>query len=266
MFMMTEEQVIAKFIELHDNPDSLTEEQLSQLLDDGQMHDLVMKMAFAKRMLKTKDEYTSQPDVDSEWAAFSATHSAELDALDEETYTPSKAHSLFSFFRYKNVAAIIIGILCFAGVSFATVHIIRHVIQSSKTTEPPVIDKEQIHPGGNSSYNVTNDGSDNLAESGQNDSIITDDDSKDNALPVMQVIPDSVPSEPHVFNNVKLESMLMDMSQFYKVELVFKNEHARNLRFHFVWNKKDPLDRVVEKLNNFETVDIVVENEKMMVR
>ncbi len=45
-----------------------------------------------------------------------------------------------------------------------------------------------------------------------------------------------------------------------------QNEQARQLRFYFVWKQDDSLQEVVEKLNMFEHVDIVIENNKLIVR
>jgi hypothetical protein len=46
----------------------------------------------------------------------------------------------------------------------------------------------------------------------------------------------------------------------------FENEAVRQLRFHFVWKRKDSLTRVVEKLNTFEAVNIGMEDNKLVVR
>ncbi len=45
-----------------------------------------------------------------------------------------------------------------------------------------------------------------------------------------------------------------------------ENGAARQLRFHFVWKREDSLDRVVEKLNTFEAVNIGMEDKTLVVR
>ena len=77
---------------------------------------------------------------------------------------------------------------------------------------------------------------------------------------------DTIPSEPCVFNNVPLDSMLTTIAAAHGVQVKFENDAVRELRFHFVWKRKDSLARVVEKLNTFEAVNIAQEDKKLVVR
>lgn len=69
-----------------------------------------------------------------------------------------------------------------------------------------------------------------------------------------------------IFDNVPLDTMLIEISSHYHVVVDFRRDEARQLRLHFVWRPDEGLDRVVERLNNFEAVNIVVEPEKLIVR
>ena len=60
--------------------------------------------------------------------------------------------------------------------------------------------------------------------------------------------------------------MLTEIANAYHVGIDFQNDEVRVLRFHFVWKREDSLVRIVEKLNTFETVNIAIENEKLIVR
>jgi len=80
------------------------------------------------------------------------------------------------------------------------------------------------------------------------------------------VVADTIPVEPYVFNNVPLDSMLTAIAAAHRVQVEFENEAARHLRFHFVWKREDSLSRVVEKLNTFEAVNIVEEDKTLLVR
>ena len=50
--MMTEEKRIEWLLELQDHPEQLTDEQLQQILADGEMRQLVKQLGFAKRAFK----------------------------------------------------------------------------------------------------------------------------------------------------------------------------------------------------------------------
>jgi hypothetical protein len=72
--------------------------------------------------------------------------------------------------------------------------------------------------------------------------------------------------EAHVFDNVRLDTMLIEMADYYHVAIEFERDEARQLRLHFVWKRNENLNRVVERLNNFEAVNIICEPEKLIVR
>ena len=88
------------------------------------------------------------------------------------------------------------------------------------------------------------------------------------SLPANTIKADIIQSEPYVFNNVPLDSMLTAIAVAHNMQVEFENEAARHLRFHFVWKRKreDSLSRVVEKLNTFEAVNIGMEDKKLVVR
>ena len=86
------------------------------------------------------------------------------------------------------------------------------------------------------------------------------------SLPADTVKTDTIPTEPYVFNNVPLDSMLTAIATAHGVGVEFENEAARELRFHFVWKREDSLSRVVEKLNTFEAVNIGMEDKTLVVK
>ena len=86
------------------------------------------------------------------------------------------------------------------------------------------------------------------------------------SLPTDTIKADTIPSEPCVFNNVPLDSMLTTIAAAHGVQVKFENDAVRELRFHFVWKREDSLARVVEKLNTFEAVNIAQEDKKLVVR
>ena len=86
------------------------------------------------------------------------------------------------------------------------------------------------------------------------------------SLPADTVKADTIPTEPYIFNNVPLDSMLTAIAAVHGVSVEFENDAARQLRFHFVWKREDSLLRVVEKLNTFEAVNIDMEDKTLVVR
>ena len=241
--MMTEEQRIEWLLELQEHPEQLTDEQLQQILADDEMRQLVEQLGFTKRAIKQSQLTNDTPDVDNEWEQFAASHAEELDALDRsaglgdacqsEHETSAKPLMIKRLFSQSKIAASFIGVLLASGIAFATIQIVRNI----KTSKPQTVKTEQaaaVSPAA--------------------------------SLPTDTIKADTIPSEPCVFNNVPLDSMLTTIAAAHGVQVKFENDAVRELRFHFVWKRKDSLSRVVEKLNTFEAVNIAQEDKKLVVR
>ena len=101
--MMTDRQLIERFLELQEHPEQVTDEQLKQALNDPEMHELLEQMAFTKRTLKNQELQTEMPDAEAEWKAFASKH-----------YSGGKSsndHSLFGMMRFSKIAATFIGVI-----------------------------------------------------------------------------------------------------------------------------------------------------------
>ena len=227
--MMTEEKRIEWLLDLQEHPERLTDEQLQQILEDDEMHQLVQQLGFAKRAFKHDALKNDTLDVDAEWEKFAASHAEELDALEEGGQKPRFALHLATH----KIAASFIGVLLASGIAFAAIQIVRN-ISTPKPQQPTTEQTTDIEP-------------------------IT-------SLPADTVKTDTIPTEPYIFNNVPLDSVLTAIATAHGVGVEFENDAARQLRFHFVWRREDSLTRVVEKLNTFEAVNIGIEDKTLVVR
>lgn len=248
------QQRIEWLLELQEHPEQLTDEQLQQILADGEMRQLVKQLGFAKRAFKHDALKNDTPDVEGEWEKFAASHSEELtnaaraegklactmpckeeedesqlEILDEGEYKPRlRAH-----LAPRKIAASFIGVLLASGIAFAAIQVVRN-ISTPKPQQPTTEQTTDINP-------VT-------------------------SLPADTVKADTISVEPYIFNNVPLDSMLTAIATAHGVGVEFENEAARHLRFHFVWKREDSLSRVVEKLNTFEAVNIGMEDKTLVVK
>ena len=238
--MMTEEQRIEWFLELQDHPEQITDEQLQQILADDEMRQLVQQLGIAKRAFKHDALKNDTPDVDAEWEKFAASHSEELEILDEgERLRVGDGMSGIHKPRFvlrlatHKIAASFIGVLLVSGIAFAAIQVVRN-INTPKPQLPMTEQTTNINPVA--------------------------------PLPADTVQADTIPVEPYIFNNVPLDSMLTAIAAAHGVGVEFENDAARQLRFHFVWKREDRLSRVVEKLNTFEAVNIGMEDKTLVVR
>ncbi|MBR5170660.1 MAG: DUF4974 domain-containing protein [Muribaculaceae bacterium] len=75
----------------------------------------------------------------------------------------------------------------------------------------------------------------------------------------------AVVTEPIVFDNLPLDQMLEKVAPHYGMQVEFRNEDARGLRFYFVWQPDEDLDAALERLNLFESVNISKEGNTIVV-
>ncbi len=157
----------------------------------------------------------------------------DLPSVPSSTTRLKTTPRLRAYLAPRKIAASFIGVLLASGIAFAAFQVVRNI----STPKPQLPSTEQA----TDKKPVT-------------------------SLPANTIKADIIQSEPYVFNNVPLDSMLTAIAAAYGVGVKFENESARELRFHFVWKREDSLDRVVEKLNTFEAVNIGMEDNKLVVR
>lgn len=224
--MMTDRQLIEQFLELQEHAEQMTDEQSQQALNDPDMHELLEQMAFTKRTLKYQELQSELPNAEAEWQAFAFKH-----------YSGGKSthdRSLFGMMRFSKIAATFIGVILAIGVSFATIHMIK----MANSPKPQTVQKEQP---------VSSKPSASLWEDTvENDSTVT--------------------IESIVFDNVPLEKILTEIANYYHVEVSLQNDDVRHLRFYFVWKQNDSLQEVIEKLNMFEQVNLIIEDGKLIIQ
>ena len=249
--MMTEEKRIEWLLELQEHPEQLTDEQLQQILADDEMRQLVQQLGFAKRAFKHDALKNDTPDVEGEWEKFAASHSEELEFLDEGEYKPR----LRAYLAPRKIAASFIGVLLASGIAFAAIQVVRYI--STPKPQQPTTEQTTIEP-------VTSLPTDTLwfRQDSKSQSTIE----PVTSLPADTVKADTIPVEPYIFNNVPLDSMLTAIAAAHGISVEFENEAVRQLRFHFVWKREESLMRVVEKLNTFEAVNIGMEDKTLVVR
>ena len=166
----------------------------------------------------------------------SAVHPADVDQAwqqFEHRYMPQPKRER----PWLKMVATLAGILLVSGIAWAAVYAVRHYV-----TDKPKAATETVTPAAPDEAPVT------TVEAATSDSIST------------------VAMEPVIFDEVTLGQMLDEIAAYYGKEVAFKNDEARQLRFHFVWNKADGLDKVLEDLQHFESVDVEQKDDLLIVQ
>ena len=137
--------------------------------------------------------------------------------------------------RWLKVAAIFLGVIMLSAFTYAAIQAVR-----------------------NNTIDNTVETSEEVATTFQTESA-----EADPRLGVTDTV--SVPSEPVTFDNVALEAIISDIASRHQLQVEFRNEDARALRFYFVWQPDEDLDTVLERLNLFESVNITKEGNTIVV-
>ena len=132
--------------------------------------------------------------------------------------------------RWKAAAAVI-GILMVSGIAFAAIHFIRHVADVRGDLRTPIEDTR-----------ISN----SRQQTAETDTTTT--------------------SHPKLYDNVPLGEIFKDLSDYYHVKVVYRNEDAPRLRLYYLWKPEYTLEKVVEMLNNFEWIQIQIENDTLFIR
>ena len=129
------------------------------------------------------------------------------------------------------VAASFIGLLFISGIAFAAVHIVRNYRNAVGEDVKSPTQETQIS------------------------------DSHQQALPTDTTA--TVP--PVVFDNVTLDSILPQIAQHYGYTVSFRSDKSKPLRLFLTWNPQDSIQKVTDKLNLFEQIHIVLDEQTMIV-
>lgn len=128
--------------------------------------------------------------------------------------------------RILRVAAVLFGVLMLTGIAFATVRLARLEWQKTRVEE-----QRKATPKTSVGVHKT-----------------------------------EVSARPVVFDNVPLSRIVHDIAAYHNIQYEVMNKEAGKLRFYFVWKPQDSLQKVVGQLNQFKRVNIVVENNKLIVK
>lgn len=210
----TTNENIRQLLEMLDNPDAYTEQQIHNIINhDEDTRETYRLMVEAKR--SSRHRQNKKPvDVDAAWQRFN------------QKSQPKQSSS-----NWMKVAASFIGVLLVSGIAFAAIHIVRQY-------------QKQETPQTEMAGNVTNP-------------VAT--------LPADTLTKDTVTVQPVIYDNIPLEKMLPEIADHYDVKVVFANDEARGLRFHFVWNPQQGIDQVISDLNQFEHLNATLKDNQITV-
>ena len=229
--METNEKLMT-LLRLMDEPESMTEAQLQELLADDEVREAYELMAECKRGLwRMKNEEMKNEECNNEEMNNEEMNNekCKLPLEDEGKAATHRSNSYFSFFTHSffiqyRVAAIFLVAAFLGGLAWA---IGGHLLTSPKGEEPqpPQVTSNPLPLGGG----------------------------REGA------------SSPQRFSNTRLDSILTIVSEHYGKTVRYRNEEPRSMKLITTWNPTDSLSVFIEHLNMFDYLHLTLRSDTIFV-
>ena len=82
-------------------------------------------------------------------------------------------------------------------------------------------------------------------------------------------LPQPKPEKPAIhktFENVAFEKMLSEIASYYDLQVKFENNEDKTLRLYYEWNSHSSIENIVKELNQFENVNIELQQNELIVK
>lgn len=162
--------------------------------------------------------------------------------VDEEWEKFSQKHQLqevsHPITSWHKLAASIAGFVLISGIAFAAIH--TYIKRSQETTQVTA----DTHP-----------------------EVIKSDSAKQVAAKDSLTHPK--PEKPAIhktFENVAFEQMISEIASYYDLQVKFENNEDKTLRLYYEWNSHSSIEKIVKELNQFENVNIELQQNELIVK
>lgn len=162
--------------------------------------------------------------------------------VDEEWEKFSQEHQLqevsHPITSWRKLAASIAGFVLISCIAFAAIH--TYIKRSQEPTQVTA----DAHP-----KTIKSDSAKQVAEK---DSLI---------LPKPEK-----PAIHKTFENVAFEQMISEIASYYDLQVKFENNEDKILRLYYEWNSHSSIENIVKELNQFENVNIELQQNELIVK
>ena len=242
-----------KILDIIDHQEKYSDEEIREILQDEECRKLYQTMmevdsALLQQNLNTQASISHSPDdalssdsslgnsspnIDEEWEKFSQEH--QLQEKATHPIVQEKSHPITS---WRKLAASIAGFVLISGIAFAAIH--TYIKRSQEPTQVTA----DTHPEA-----IKSDSAKQVARK----------DSLTHPKPEKPVI-------HKTFENVAFEQMLSEIASYYDLQVKFENNEDKTLRLYYEWNSHSSIENIVKELNQFENVNIELQQNELIVK
>lgn len=220
-----------KILDIIDHQEKYSDEEIREILQDEECRKLYQTMMEVDSALESPSPIIN---VDEEWEKFSQEHQLQEEAT-QNAAQEAASHPITS---WRKLAASIAGFVLISGIAFAAIHTYikrsQEPIQVTADTHPEVIK------------------SDSAKQVAAKDSLTHPKPEK--------------PAIHKIFENVAFEQMISEIASYYDLQVKFENNEDKTLRLYYEWNSHSSIENIVKELNQFENVNIELQQNELIVK
>ena len=252
-----------KILDIIDHQEKYSDEEIREILQDEECRKLYQTMvevdsALLQQNLNTQASISHSPDdalssdsslgnsspnIDEELEKFSQEHQLQEKATHpivqkESHLIAQEAGASHPITSWRKLAASIAGFVLISGIAFAAIH--TYIKRSQEPTQVTA----DTHP-----------------------EVIKSDSTKQVAATDSLTHPK--PEKPAIhktFENVAFEKMLSEIASYYDLQVKFENNEDKTLRLYYEWNSHSSIENIVKELNQFENVNIELQQNELIVK
>lgn len=220
-----------KILDIIDHQEKYSDEEIREILQDEECRKLYQTMMEVDSALENPSPIIN---IDEEWEKFSQEHQLQEEAT-QNAAQEAASHPITS---WRKLAASIAGFVLISGIAFAAIH--TYIKRSQETTQVTA----DTHP-----------------------EVIKSDSAKQVAAKDSLTHPK--PEKPAIhktFENVAFEQMISEIASYYDLQVKFENNEDKTLRLYYEWNSHSSIENIVKELNQFENVNIELQQNELIVK
>lgn len=220
-----------KILDIIDHQEKYSDEEIREILQDEECRKLYQTMMEVDSALESPSPIIN---VDEEWEKFSQEHQLQEEAT-QNAAQEAASHPITS---WRKLAASIAGFVLISGIAFAAIH--TYIKRSQEPTQVTA----DTHP-----------------------EVIKSDSAKQVAAKDSLTHPK--PEKPAIhktFENVAFEQMISEIASYYDLQVKFENNEDKTLRLYYEWDSHLSIENIVKELNQFENVNIELQQNELIVK
>lgn len=220
-----------KILDIIDHQEKYSDEEIREILQDEECRKLYQTMMEVDSALENPSPIIN---VDEEWEKFSQEHQLQEEAT-QNAAQEAASHPITS---WRKLAASIAGFVLISGIAFAAIH--TYIKRSQEPTQVTA----DTHP-----------------------EVIKSDSAKQVAAKDSLAHPK--PEKPAIhktFENVAFEQMISEIASYYDLQVKFENNEDKTFRLYYEWDSHLSIENIVKELNQFENVNIELQQNELIVK